>query len=330
VIVSRAHEDAEKTGWTEIPFGMECEEAVKQTRKQVKNIPNDVKRIVMVVGSGMSLSGVLHGLNDEGLSIPVVGISVGADPEERLNTYAPKNWREMVTIIKCPLDYHDEANGNILGDIILDPIYEGKCLPYLEPGDLFWVVGVRQTSVTPEEKVPVQISENKNKSKKKGSELIPVWRSEVPEEKSDMVVMELPWSVPDEEWKSFSEDLSAKIDAAVSNLKDGRMACVLFEDISDSKGFSRGLFFTIVREFEKCGMKLYNEALLVVDEPWFTSSCRNFEKTRKNHRIHRTFLTFFKGELKAIKSDFGMVDLSGLEQTLVSDPSETSEMVELE
>jgi len=26
----------------------------------------------------------------------------------------------------------------------LDPIFEAKCLPFLQPGDLFWVVGIRQ------------------------------------------------------------------------------------------------------------------------------------------------------------------------------------------
>lgn len=56
VIIARAREDAAARGWTEIPFGMECQEAVKQTRQQVANVPADVRRLVVPVGSGMSLS----------------------------------------------------------------------------------------------------------------------------------------------------------------------------------------------------------------------------------------------------------------------------------
>ena len=25
------------------------------------------------------------------------------------------------------------------------PIYEGKCVPFLKPGDLLWIVGIRRT-----------------------------------------------------------------------------------------------------------------------------------------------------------------------------------------
>ena len=159
VIIARAREDALKQGWTEIPFGMNCWEAITQTRSQVKNIPEKVKRIVIPVGSGMSLSGLLHGLLDTGLNIPVLGVIVGADPEDRLNMYAPieddfisgkpnlrdKSWTEMVTLVRSPLDYHTPFKDNVWRGITLDPIYEAKCTPFLEPDDLFWVVGIRQT-----------------------------------------------------------------------------------------------------------------------------------------------------------------------------------------
>ena len=50
VIIRRALDDAKDTGYTNIPFGMECSEAITQTMLQVENIP-DVKRIVIPVGS---------------------------------------------------------------------------------------------------------------------------------------------------------------------------------------------------------------------------------------------------------------------------------------
>lgn len=165
VIISRAREDAAARGWTEIPFGMDCWEAVKQTRKQVRNLPRECKRIVIPVGSAMSLSGLLHGLLDIGWDVPVVGVAVGANPTKRLNKYAPRepegmeayqpdadpalrdrSWRDMVTIVRSKLDYHQPAKATFWNGIHLDPIYEAKSIPFLEPGDLFWIIGIRQTA----------------------------------------------------------------------------------------------------------------------------------------------------------------------------------------
>jgi len=144
VIISRAKKDALDMGWINIPFGMECKEAVLQTAKQVKNIPKGVKRIIVPVGSGMSLAGILHGLRREDRNIPVLGIKIGADPIRRLDMYAPIFWGVMVQLVDCGYDYHKSIKG-VLGDIILDPIYEAKCLQFLKYGDLFWIVGIRKT-----------------------------------------------------------------------------------------------------------------------------------------------------------------------------------------
>lgn len=126
VIVSRAKRAAIDLGWKEIPFGMECREATIATSQQVDQIPIGVNRIVIPVGSGMSLSGVLHGLKNAGLSIPVLGVVVGANPEKRLDLYAPKDWRHMVTLVNAGCDYHERVDAS-LGDVTLDPIYEAKC-----------------------------------------------------------------------------------------------------------------------------------------------------------------------------------------------------------
>lgn len=146
VIIARAREDAAARGWREIPFGMECETAVIETAGQVDNVPEDAPRIVMPVGSGMSLSGVLWGLRRLGRSTPVLGVVVGADPTKRLDKWAPPGWRSMVTLVPSGLDYHQPAPGKGIGWIKLDPIYEAKALPFLKPGDVFWIVGVRETA----------------------------------------------------------------------------------------------------------------------------------------------------------------------------------------
>ena len=145
VIVARAREDAKARGWKEIPFGMECKEAIEHTRAQVRNLPSDVRRIVMPVGSGMSLAGVLWGLQDIGRAIPVVGVVVGASPLERLDTYAPSDWRQRVTLVESGSDYREAAAATFNG-ILLDPYYEAKAVHQgMVGGDLFWIVGVRRS-----------------------------------------------------------------------------------------------------------------------------------------------------------------------------------------
>jgi 1-aminocyclopropane-1-carboxylate deaminase/D-cysteine desulfhydrase-like pyridoxal-dependent ACC family enzyme len=156
VIIARAREDAKGLGWTHVPFGMDAEEAVNQTRRQVVNIPKGVKRIVIPVGSGMSLAGLLHGLQDRGLNIPVLGVVVGASPEKRLNKYAPCFWESMTEFVWSNLDYHTEVKDTkLLEEVICDPIYEAKCFPYIQYGDLFWIIGIRKT-------VKDKINEDKN------------------------------------------------------------------------------------------------------------------------------------------------------------------------
>lgn len=144
VIVARARADAERRGWTLIPFGMECLEAVDATAGQVANVvPLPWRRLVIPVGSGMSLAGVLRGLELAGDRRPVLGVQLGANPESRLDQWAPL-WRlQGVQLQQSQLDYHAGADPAELDGVPLDPIYEAKCLPYLEPGDLLWIVGRR-------------------------------------------------------------------------------------------------------------------------------------------------------------------------------------------
>ena len=147
VIVKRAKDDAVDNDFTLIPFGMECREAVEQTARQVKHIPSRARRIVIPVGSGMSLAGVLYGLYLIGSPTPVIGICVGAAPERRLDKYAHplSSWRSFVTLIRSAQPYHEPFSGSApyIAGIKLDPIYEAKCLPYLKRGDLLWIVGIR-------------------------------------------------------------------------------------------------------------------------------------------------------------------------------------------
>lgn len=157
VIIARSREYAKLYDFVDIPFGMECDEAVKQTGRQVENITylaDPVKRIVVPVGSGMSLCGIIAGLKHFKLEIPVLGVIVGANPYKRMAKYQP-GYSQPVNFVEAGVDYHEDIDAKLIRhnenlghqELLLDPVYEAKCAKFLEPGDLLWNVGIRQSLI---------------------------------------------------------------------------------------------------------------------------------------------------------------------------------------
>lgn len=143
VIIARAKKDAEENNCLNVPFGMESWESIYQTALQTKNLPKEVKHIVITAGSGMNLCGVLWGLIlTNRTDVKVTGVSVGYNVQKTLKKYAPLNIKNL-TVVKSELGYEDKVFEKV-GDIELDPIYESKCVPYLEPNCLFWIIGKRR------------------------------------------------------------------------------------------------------------------------------------------------------------------------------------------
>ena len=149
VITKRARDYAFQDGHTLIPFGMECREAVMANRFELSRvgIPDRVKRLVVAVGSGMTLAGLVYGLKDLGRTdLPVLGIRVGADPTKRLQKWAPIIDTHVLRVqIMEAGEYSKPAHDCYWGTVRLDSHYEAKCIPYLQPGDALWVVGIRET-----------------------------------------------------------------------------------------------------------------------------------------------------------------------------------------
>lgn len=142
VVIHHLQKFCNENNYFEVPFGMQCWEAVKTTALQVKNIPQNVHSILITAGSGINLCGVLWGIKLFKRNIKVKAVSVGIEIKKVLEKYAPENYNEMLTIYKSSLSYERKIYGEING-IKLDPIYESKCLPFLEKGDLFWIIGKR-------------------------------------------------------------------------------------------------------------------------------------------------------------------------------------------
>lgn len=142
IIVARAREYAQARNCGYVPFGMECERNVEVTSEQVRNIPDECKRIVMPVGSGMSFSSVVTGMTKYDIDKPILGVRVGKDPSKILDTYAFGLDFLDYGIVDSTVDYHTPVEAYV-GDYQLDPIYEAKCREFLREGDLLWVVGKR-------------------------------------------------------------------------------------------------------------------------------------------------------------------------------------------
>lgn len=150
VLASRAQAAAREQGWLYLRPGLEGPEIVLQVAQQVPPamFALDIRRIVVPVGSGMTLAGVLAGSATQ--HTPVLGVLVGGWRDHHLEAVLPPSWvddwRSRLTLVQSDLAYDQPAPTSRLAAATwvaqLDEFYEAKCLPYLQPGDLLWLAGL--------------------------------------------------------------------------------------------------------------------------------------------------------------------------------------------
>lgn len=306
VIKARAAADAAERGWRLIPFGMECQEAIDQTASQVQGLPEGVKRIVVPVGSGMSLAGILAGLELAGLALPVLGVQVGASAAARLDKWSP-GWQARAEIVKAELPYEHSAP-QPEGWPALDPIYEAKCMPYLQPGDLLWCVGIRQTAAAPPAAAPEWVQQDAT-------------FAPLEPESADMVFTcppyydlekytDDPMDLSNMPTAQFDEVYSAILARFAAALKPDRFAVIVVGDARDKAGGLRDLRGVTIRAMEQApGVRLVNGAILVtaVGSLPYTAG-RLFTGTRTLGRTHQDVLVFCKGSRHEAAVACGPVD----------------------
>ena len=317
VIVARAREDAALNGWLEIPFGMEHPATISATAAQTSNIPKGVKRIVVPIGSGMALSGILTGLAARKSKIPVIGIQVGADPTDRLDTYAPKDWRDRVTILPSGSDYHTPATVTHIGDVTLDPIYEAKCLPFLQPGDLLWVVGRRATTAGNVIRPTGTATWITGDSTALTAHLPDGYESDLifscPPYADLEQYSDDPADLSNMPYPKFVESYREIIAQAVSTLRQDRFAVWVIGDVRDRKGIYRNLVGDTIQAFTDAGAAYYNEGILVSPVGSLAVRvARSFTTTRKLGKTHQQVLVFIKGDPKKATTWCGDVQISAI------------------
>lgn len=150
VLISQSKHFAETTHSLYIPFGLECQQSIDINKWQVQNIPQCVKRIVIPCGGGMNMASVIKGVESFLThEIQVVGVVVGKDPKNVLERFVGEKDGIFSTNVNYKLvyaetKYHQKAKSTSFCGIELDEVYEAKCIPFMQKGDLLWIVGKRE------------------------------------------------------------------------------------------------------------------------------------------------------------------------------------------
>jgi len=101
------------------------------------------------------------------------------------------------------------------------------------------------------------------------------------------------------EWHTFVAAYKRIILRACKRLKEDRFACFVVGDFRCPKGFYRNFVSETINGFEACGVRLYNEAILVTAiGSGSLRVSRQFDAGRKFVKTHQNVLVFCKGDWK--------------------------------
>ena len=108
------------------------------------------------------------------------------------------------------------------------------------------------------------------------------------------VYSDLEGDISNMEYEDFLVAYESIINKACSKLKKGGFAIFVVGEIRDKKGYYRGFVPHTYNAFEKCGMKLYNEAIFA--NGWASAGMRAVGnmKSQKLVKVHQNILIFKK------------------------------------
>jgi len=108
------------------------------------------------------------------------------------------------------------------------------------------------------------------------------------------VYSDLEGDISNKPYKQFLELYESIIAKSCKLLKVGGYACFVVGEVRDKNGFYIGFVPDTIKAFEKCGMKFYNEAILL--NPIASASMRanGNMKSKKLVKVHQNILVFKK------------------------------------
>jgi DNA modification methylase len=92
----------------------------------------------------------------------------------------------------------------------------------------------------------------------------------------------------------FMKAYESIIEKSCSKLKQDGLACFVVGEVRDKKGNYIGFVPDTIRAFEKCGMKFYNEAILLNAIASASMRANGNMKSRKLVKVHQNILVFKK------------------------------------
>jgi hypothetical protein len=191
----------------------------------------------------------------------------------------------------------------------LDPFYEGKCVNFLRDGDLFWLVGIRQTEARMDAPAPRWIVGDS-----RGIDTLV-------DEKADLILSCPPYAdlevysddpadLSTMEYPAFLEAYDEIIRKTCALLKDDRFVVWVVGDVRDKMGLYRGFPWRTIQSFEAAGLRLYNEGVLVTPVGSLPIRVgRQFEQSRKLGKTHQNVFVFVKGDPKKATQACGPVKI---------------------
>jgi len=96
------------------------------------------------------------------------------------------------------------------------------------------------------------------------------------------------------EYEKFLVTYESIITKSCKKLKRGGFACFVVGEFRDKQGYYRGFVPDTIRAFEKCGMKFYNEAILLTAIASASMRAEGNMKSKKLVKVHQNVLVFVK------------------------------------
>src|SRR5258706_2035101 len=129
--------------------------AIKDTIDQCQNIPENIKRIIVPTGSGLTAAGIMCGTIGLGIEIGAVCTSPMADKPKSMqlvNKMGAGKERKLgaLTVLGPTTPYDTPVIDSLPDGTPLDIFYAAKAWEYTQPGDLFWPPGLRPICSMPE------------------------------------------------------------------------------------------------------------------------------------------------------------------------------------
>lgn len=108
------------------------------------------------------------------------------------------------------------------------------------------------------------------------------------------VYSDLYGDISNKPYNEFLKLYESIIKKSCKHLKNGGLACFVVGEVRDKNGFYLGFVPDTIKAFEKCGMKFYNEAILLNAIASASMRANGNMKSKKLVKVHQNILVFKK------------------------------------